>query len=58
MHAFDSNLVGVLVLTSGLGVAMTWLGERLRALELRETRRRCPACGLVVSRGRDCRCSG
>jgi hypothetical protein len=57
MDVFDSDLVALFALTSGLGAAMIWLGARVNALELRDTRRRCPACGLLAPPGRRCRCS-
>jgi hypothetical protein len=40
----DPNIMGVLIITTGIGVAMTWLAARLSMIELRKPRR-CPACG-------------
>jgi hypothetical protein len=57
MDAFALDLIAVFALSSGLSAAMIWLGVQIRALDIRETRRRCPACGPVVQRARDCRYS-
>ena len=40
----DPNLIGVLIITTGIGLAMTWLAERKSLIELRRPNR-CPACG-------------
>jgi hypothetical protein len=56
MEAFDSNATALFALTTGLATAMIWLAARMRALELRDTHRRCPACGVVSRRGRPCSC--
>jgi len=40
----DPHLLGVLITTTGVGLAMTWLAARLSLIELRKPNR-CPACG-------------
>ena len=40
----DPHLLGVLSITTGIGLAMTWLAARLSLIELRKPER-CPACG-------------
>ena len=40
----DPHLLGVLIITTGIGLAMTWLAARLSLIELRKPQR-CPACG-------------
>jgi hypothetical protein len=40
----DPHILGVVVTTAGLGMAMTWLAARLSLIELRRPNR-CPACG-------------
>jgi hypothetical protein len=37
-------MLGVLIITTGIGLAMTWLAARLSLIELRKPQR-CPACG-------------
>jgi hypothetical protein len=55
MEAFDSNIIGPLALSGGLGFAMVWLAIRMHVLEQREEGR-CPACGRFRHRGA-CGCS-
>jgi hypothetical protein len=55
VEALDPQVLGVLALSSGLGLAMFWLGIRFNALEQRHWGR-CPACG-VLRRGGSCSCS-
>ena len=38
------HLLGVLIITTGIGLAMTWLAARLSLIEFRKPPR-CPACG-------------
>jgi hypothetical protein len=52
----DPQLAAVVILTMGLGVAMTWLGKRFGLLETRTGRRRCPSCGHLVTRTSGCPC--
>ena len=40
----DPHLLGVLIITTGIGLAMTWLAARVSLIEFRKPRR-CPACG-------------
>jgi len=40
----DPHLLGVLITTTGVGLAMTWLAARLSLIEFRKPNR-CPACG-------------
>ena len=40
----DSILLGLLIITGGVGLAMTWLAARMSMLELRRPDR-CPGCG-------------
>jgi hypothetical protein len=40
----DPHLLGILIITTGIGLAMTWLAARLSLIELRKPER-CPACG-------------
>ena len=40
----DPHMLGVLIITTGIGLAMTWLAARLSLIELRKPQR-CPACG-------------
>ena len=40
----DPHLLGVLSITTGVGLAMMWLAARLSLIELRRPER-CPACG-------------
>lgn len=58
METLDPTLVGILSLTSGIGLAMMWLGGRMHMLEPRQPQRRCPSCGVLVKNGTGCRCSG
>ena len=54
MENLDPNILGPLVLGSGLGTLLVWLGQRYRVLEQRDERR-CPACGVIRRRG-SCSC--
>jgi hypothetical protein len=54
MENVDPNILGPLVLGSGLGTLLVWLGQRYRMLEHRDERR-CPACGIIRRRG-SCSC--
>ena len=54
MENVDPNILGPLVLGSGLGALLAWLGQRYRMLEQRDERR-CPACGIIRRRG-SCSC--
>lgn len=40
----DPHTLGVLIITTGIGMAMTWVAARLSLIELRKPQR-CPACG-------------
>jgi len=40
----DPHLLGVLITTTGVGLAMTWLAARVSLIEFRKPNR-CPACG-------------
>jgi len=40
----DPHILGVLITTTGVGIAMTWLAARMSMIELRRPDR-CPACG-------------
>ena len=52
------QLAQLIVLTTGVGVAMSLLGLRSRLLTLRHEERRCASCGRL-SVGRTCsRCGG
>jgi hypothetical protein len=51
----DPHLLGVLITTTGVGLAMTWLAARLSLIELRKPNR-CPACGRERVAG-SCGCS-
>ena len=55
MENLDPNILGPLVLGSGLGTLLVLLGQRYRVLEHRDERRRCPACGVIRRRG-SCSC--
>jgi hypothetical protein len=46
----EPQILGLLTISSGLGLVMVWLGMRVNALEERR-RNRCPACGVVHRRG-------
>ena len=54
METLDPQVLGLLALSSGVALAMVWLGMRFSALEQRQ-RMRCPACG-VRRRGGRCSC--
>jgi hypothetical protein len=54
MEHLDPNILGPLVLGSGLGTLLVWLGQRYRMLEQRDERR-CPACGVIRRHG-SCSC--
>jgi hypothetical protein len=51
----DPHLLGVLITTTGVGLAMTWLAARLSLIEFRKPHR-CPACGRQRVAG-SCGCS-
>jgi len=51
----DSHLLGVLITTTGVGLAMTWLAARVSLIEFRKPNR-CPACGRERIAG-TCGCS-
>ena len=51
----DSHLLGVLITTTGVGLAMTWLAARVSLIEFRKPNR-CPACGRQRIAG-TCGCS-
>ena len=51
----DSHLLGVLITTTGVGLAMTWLAARVSLIEFRKPDR-CPACGRQRIAG-TCGCS-
>jgi hypothetical protein len=40
----DPHILGVVIMTTGVGLAMTWLAARLNLIELRRPET-CPACG-------------
>ncbi|HEY7003369.1 MAG TPA: hypothetical protein VH281_03740 [Gaiellaceae bacterium] len=40
----DPHALGVVITTTGVGLAMTWLAARLSLIELRRPDK-CPACG-------------
>ena len=42
----DPHLLGVVITTTGVGLAMAWLAARLNLIELRRPEK-CPACGRV-----------
>jgi hypothetical protein len=54
VESFDSNVLGVIALSSGLSLAMVWLATRFNLLEQRQLPR-CPACGVIRRRGA-CNC--
>jgi hypothetical protein len=54
MENLDPNILGPLVLGSGLGMLLVRLAQRYRMLEQRHERR-CPACGVIRRRG-SCSC--
>ena len=56
METFAPNVIATLALTSGVAVAMLWLGTRMHMLERRRTPRRCPSCGRLLTRGAPCGC--
>ena len=51
----DPHLLGVLITTTGVGLAMTWLAARMSMIEFRKPSR-CPACGRLRA-SRTCGCS-
>jgi hypothetical protein len=51
----NPHLLGVLVTTGGLSLAMTWLAVRTSLIELRQPPK-CPACGRLRRFGA-CDCS-
>ena len=54
VESFNPNILGLAVLSSGLGMAMIWLAKRFSMLEQRRELR-CPACGVIRRRG-SCNC--
>jgi hypothetical protein len=50
----DPQLAGLLVVTTGVGVAMAFAGIQKNALEWRRRQRICPSCGRLSDR---CGCS-
>jgi hypothetical protein len=50
VESFDSNVLGVIALSSGLSLAMVLLATRFNLLEHRRVPR-CPACGVIRRRG-------
>ena len=54
-NAQRSTLLGVLITTTGVGLAMTWLAARVSLIEFRKPNR-CPACGRQRIAG-TCGCS-
>ena len=57
METLDSQLIGPLVVSGGLSLAMVWLASRMHMLEPRQTARRCPSCGVRVKPRGHCRCA-
>jgi hypothetical protein len=55
MENLDPNILGPLVLVSGLGTMLVWIAQRYRMLEQRDERK-CPACGVIRRRG-SCSCT-
>jgi hypothetical protein len=55
VETFDTEILGLVALTGGLGAAMVWLATRLNMLEERREGR-CPACGIIRRRGA-CNCA-
>jgi hypothetical protein len=56
MESLSPDLISVLSLSAGLGLAMVLLGRGRGMLEHRATRR-CPACGRLVGQRGECRCT-
>jgi hypothetical protein len=54
MESFDPQILGFIVLSSGIAYAMVWVAKRANMLEQRQVTR-CPACG-VLRRGGTCSC--
>jgi hypothetical protein len=54
VETLEANIIGVLAVSGGLGVAMVWLATRFSMLEQRQANR-CPACGVIRRRG-SCSC--
>jgi hypothetical protein len=55
MHLSDPQFVSLLS-SMTVTAAMFWLGLRANGLELRNSSRRCPACGRLLGSGRSCAC--
>jgi hypothetical protein len=56
IEGYDSDTLGLLAVTGGLGIAMIWLAARMQLLEYRPASR-CPACGRLRRRGGGCDCT-
>jgi len=52
----DPHILGVLITTTGVGLAMTWAAARMSLIELRRPEKKCPACGRLRHSGA-CGCS-
>jgi hypothetical protein len=52
----DPHILGVLITTTGVGLAMTWAAGRMSLIELRRPEKKCPACGRLRHSGA-CGCS-
>jgi hypothetical protein len=50
VETLEANIIGVLAVSSGVGVAMVWLATRFSMLEQRQANR-CPACGVIRRHG-------
>jgi hypothetical protein len=55
IEGFDNDVLRLLAVMGGLGVAMVWLAARMQLLEHRREPR-CPACGRF-RRGGGCDCT-
>ena len=58
METLEPTALGTVVLSSGIALAMVWLGVQTNMLERRGVKRRCPSCGLLRERRGPCRCAG
>jgi hypothetical protein len=56
METFDPGLLGITIVTAGVGLAMVRLASHLKMIERRPDRR-CPSCGHRVGTGRLCPCA-